>query len=140
MADDSLERAIQSVRKIIPHFPSKNILQTHQFYTTVLHFKSSLSQNTVKDQPDPTFCAVAIGPGAAANIYFFSALETMRLAPSTAMIGMSTEGLETYYQALKQDGKVTFVEDIENKPWGYRQFEIEDLDGNRLQFFRFLDD
>jgi len=140
MADDNLEQAIQSVRKIIPHFPSKDILQTHNFYTKVLHFKSSGPQYTVKDHPEPTFCSVAIGPHAAANIYFFLALERMGLTPSTAMICMSTEGLEAYYEVLKRDGKVTFVEDIENKPWGYRQFEIEDLNGNRLQFFRFLDD
>ena len=55
------------------------------------------------------------------------------------MIAMSKEGLEEYYGLLKRERKATFVEDIEDKEWGYRQFEIVDEDGNRLQFFRFLE-
>ena len=53
---------------------------------------------------------------------------------------MSTDGLEQYYNLLKKEAKVTFVDEIEDKDWGYRQFEIADEDGNHIQFFRFLDD
>ena len=53
---------------------------------------------------------------------------------------MSIDGLEEYYNLLKREGKVQFIEDIEDKEWGYRQFEIADEDGNRLQFFRFLEE
>ena len=56
------------------------------------------------------------------------------------MIAMTTEGLEEYYDVLKREGKVKFVEGIENKEWGYRQFEIVDEDGNHLQFFLFLEE
>jgi uncharacterized glyoxalase superfamily protein PhnB len=127
----------QSAWKIIPHFPSTSIPSTIRFYSQVLHFKTGEPQYTQKDNPEPTFCSVCIGPKADANIYFF---RNDSLFPGKAMIAMSTEGLEEYYELLKKEGKVKFVEDIENKEWGYRQFEIVDEDGNHLQFFRFLED
>ena len=134
-------KATQSARKIIPHFPSNSIPRTIRFYSEVLHFKTGEAQFMRKDSLEPTFVSVAIGAGAAANIYFFNPPEgSKRLSKGKAMIAMSTEGLEEYYQLLKWEGKVTFVEDIEDKEWGYRQFEIVDEDGNQLQFFRFLDD
>jgi uncharacterized glyoxalase superfamily protein PhnB len=55
------------------------------------------------------------------------------------MIAMSREGLEEYYELLRGEGRVRWVEGIEDKDWGYRQFEVEDLDGNSLQFFAFIE-
>jgi uncharacterized glyoxalase superfamily protein PhnB len=131
----------QSARKIIPHFPSSSIPSTVRYYTEVLHFKSGGPQYTRKDHPEPTFCSVSMGAHAAANIYFFHLPnDAPTLHPGKAMIAMSTDGLEEYYSLLKREGKVHFVEDIEDKEWGYRQFEVSDEDGNRLQFFRFLED
>jgi hypothetical protein len=133
--------ATQSARKIIPHFPSSSIPSTVRYYTDVLHFESGGPQYTRKDHPEPTFCSVVMGPYAAVNIYFFHLPnDAPALHPGKAMIAMSMDGLEEYYGLLKKEGKVLWVEDIENKDWGYRQFEVSDEDGNRLQFFRFLED
>jgi hypothetical protein len=33
---------------------------------------------------------------------------------------------------------VEIVEQMEDKEWGYRQFTVRDLNGNRVTFFRFL--
>ena len=109
------------------------------FYKDVLHFKTGEPQFVRKDSLEPTFCSVCIGAKAEANIYFFCLPDKKELSKGKAMIAMSEEGLEEYYQLLRREGKVTFVEDIEDKDWGYRQFEIVDEDGNRLQFFRFLE-
>jgi len=79
-----------------------------------------------------------MGPGAAANIYFF-ANPRSPLSPGKAMIAMTKMGLEEYYGVLKGEGKVRWVEDLEDKSWGYRQFEVEDEDGNGLQFFAFIE-
>lgn len=35
--------------------------------------------------------------------------------------------------------KLEITEEIENKDWGYRQFSMEDGDGNVLTFFKFLE-
>ena len=134
-------KATQSARKLIPHWPSKSILDTLQFYRDALHFKVGEAQYLREGYEHATFLSVCMGPQCAINIYFFRRPEGEEpLAPGKAMIAMSTEGLEEYYQMLREEGKVKFVEDIEDKPWGYRQFEIEDGDGNAIQFFRFLDD
>ena len=90
---------------------------------------------------EPTFLSVCMGFHCAVNIYFFRRPDGEEPLPQgRAMIAMSTEGLEEYYEMLRREGKVKFVEDIENKLWGYRQFEIADEDGNAIQFFRFLEE
>lgn len=135
MSDSKSSSATQSAWKIIPHWPSKSILSTIRFYSDVLHFTTSEPRS-----PEPTFCSVCIGANCAANIYFFLVSDgNEELSKGKAMIAMSKEGLEEYYGLLKRERKATFVEDIEDKEWGYRQFEIVDEDGNRLQFFRFLE-
>jgi uncharacterized glyoxalase superfamily protein PhnB len=127
--------ATQTVWKIIPHFHSTSIQFTVDFYSHKLHFKVSSPQHFPANSAEPTFCSVAMGPHAEANIYFFLKKDPI---PSSAMIAMNADGLEAYYKQLKNEG-MTFKEDIANKEWGYRQFEITDPDGNRLQFFRFLE-
>jgi uncharacterized glyoxalase superfamily protein PhnB len=130
-----------SARKIIPHFPSKSIPSTIRFYSQVLHFHVGEAQYTRGKTLHPTFCSVYAGEHANANIYFFLTSESDRkLSPGNIMIAMSTDGLEEYYTLLKREGKVEFVEEIEDKEWGYRQFEIVDEDGSHIQFFRFLED
>ena len=131
--------ATQSARKLIPHWPSKSILDTISFYRDVLHFKVGAPQYLREGFAEPTFLSVCMGQHCAANIYFFRRPDGEEpLPPGKAMIAMSTEGLEEYYGMLRKEGKVKFVDDIEDKPWGYRQFEIADEDGNAIQFFRFL--
>ena len=137
MADS---KATQSAWKLIPHWPSKSILDTATFYRDVLHFIVGGPQYLREGYAEPTFLSVCMGLHCAANIYFFRRPDSEEpLPPGRAMIAMSTEGLEEYYEMLRREGKVKFVEDIENKPWGYRQFEIADEDGNGIQFFRFLE-
>lgn len=141
MADaEVFSTATQTAWKIIPHFPSSSIRSTVQYYAEALHFKTGDPQYIRKGHSEPTFCSVAMGLKAEANIYFFLNDDNgPQLSPGKAMIAMTAEGLEDYYELLKKEGKVKFVEDIDNKEWGYRQFEIADEDGNRLQFFRFLE-
>ena len=43
------------------------------------------------------------------------------------------EDLDTTYRELKALG-ANIVEPLEKKPWGLRQFTLEDLDGNRFYF------
>ena len=116
-------------------------MSTIRYYSEVLHFHVGEPQYLRNDTSEPTFVSVYAGEHADANIYFFLTSQSDRkLSPGNIMVAMSTEGLEDYYNLLKKEGKVNFVEDIEDKEWRYRQFEIVDEDGNHIQFFRFLDD
>jgi hypothetical protein len=137
MEDSKHHPATLSARKLIPHWPSSNIPATITYYRDTLHFLTAPPQ-TPRETPEPNFVSVAMGPGAAANIYFFR--DPVRpLHPGRGMIGMSRAGLEEYYKTLRGEGRVRWVEEMEDKEWGYRQFEIEDGDGNCLQFFAHLD-
>jgi uncharacterized glyoxalase superfamily protein PhnB len=43
------------------------------------------------------------------------------------------EDVDATYQELKSSG-AKIVEPLEKKPWGLRQFTVDDLDGNRFYF------
>jgi hypothetical protein len=138
MEDSKHHPATLSARKLIPHWPSANIPATISYYRDTLHFLIGPPQTLREGETQPTFVAVGMGPGAAANIYFFR--DPVRaLSPGRAMIAMSRAGLEEYYETLREEGRVKWVEEIEDKEWGYRQFEVEDEDGNCLQFFAFIE-
>lgn len=55
------------------------------------------------------------------------------------MIALGTAELDEYYDILVEEGKVKITEPIEDKQWGYRQFTLEDPDGNKITFFKFLE-
>lgn len=138
MEDSKNHPATLSARKIIVHWPSSNIEATITYYRDVLHFLAGPPQTLRENETEPTSVAMGMGPGAAANIYFFR--DPVRaLSPGRAMIAMSRAGLEEYYKTLRGEGRVLLVEEIEDKEWGYRQFEVEDGDGNCLQFFAHLE-
>ncbi|OLD14510.1 MAG: hypothetical protein AUJ01_13775 [Acidobacteria bacterium 13_1_40CM_3_65_5] len=43
------------------------------------------------------------------------------------------EDIDATYDELKSSG-ANIVEPLEKKPWGLRQFTVEDIDGNRFYF------
>jgi len=46
---------------------------------------------------------------------------------------MFAENIDATYSELQSSGS-KIVEPLEKKPWGLRQFTVEDLDGNRFYF------
>jgi len=54
-------------------------------------------------------------------------------------IALGTEELDLFHDAIVERGRVKIVGGVGEKPWGYRQFTVEDPDGNHLTFFRFLE-
>lgn len=143
---------LSSAWGIIPHFSSRSILRTVDFYTKKLHFNlggvdpsppTSPSGVPSDTEPvfEPNFCSVAIGvPAIRGNIYFFKTDPDDKVFhPSRAMIALGTQAVDEYYETLKKAGEVEIVDEIADKPWGYRQFAIKDPDGNVVQFFRFLE-
>ncbi len=45
------------------------------------------------------------------------------------------QDVDATYAELKASG-ANIVEPLETKPWGLKQFTVEDLDGNRFYFYR----
>lgn len=123
---------------VVPHFPTSSVSRTVKFYTEDLHFK--LGGINPEDAAEPDMCSVYIGVGAMkGNIYLFQTKASATLHPSTAMIALGTEAVDQYHDLLQAEGRVKIVDPIKDQPWGYRQFTIQDPDGNKIQFFRFLE-
>lgn len=122
----------------ISHFPCRSVRATARFYTEDLHFE--LGGINPEDAAEPDMCSVAIGrPAIRGNIYLFKVEDGKALNPGTAMIALGTEAVDQYHDLLREEGRVTIIEPIADQPWGYRQFAIQDIDGNKIQFFRFLE-
>lgn len=129
---------------VIPHFHARSIPISITYYTTILHFDLGSTDSSHKydpaTDPEPNMCSVYLGPGIkGANIYIFKRPVEEVLHPSTIMIALGTKAVDAYYELLVREGKADIVEEIEDKAWGYRQFTVQDPDGNRIQFFRFLE-
>lgn len=134
-------KAIESGWKVIPGLKSRDIQGTVDFYTKQLHFNlGGMHPDAYTEEGPPVFSSVYVGAKAAVNIYH-ALCEPDEFVPGWVWIAMGTSQLDEYYEELVKAGedKVSIVEKIEDKPWGYRQFSIKDNDGNKLTFFRFLE-
>lgn len=135
--------AISSAWKIVAGLKARDIQATAKFYAEELHFTVSKPYQD-SEASEPTFVSVSAGHKAAANLYY-SKLGSCgggsegSFPAGEAYIALGTEELDRFYNALVEMGHVRVVEEVEDKPWGYRQFTIADPDGNRLTFFRFLE-
>jgi uncharacterized glyoxalase superfamily protein PhnB len=131
--------ALQSPQawKVIPEFSSASIARTIAFYTTSLHFTIG-GTHTPDGSTEASFCSLAKGEKAAANIYF-RLCDVKDVTASKAWIAMSLKALELFWQELEASKEVKVVENIGDKEWGYRQFTIADPDGHELTFFAFLE-
>jgi uncharacterized glyoxalase superfamily protein PhnB len=128
---------VNSAWKVIPMFESRSIPLTVEFYTKTLGFELA-SVKPEDNESELYFCSMFIGKKADANFYF-SKVTREKFKSSHAMIGLGTRELDEYYDYLKSQTGVEFSEDIDDKPWGFRQFTIKDNDGNLLTFFKFLE-
>ncbi|KAE8164392.1 pyridoxal phosphate-dependent transferase [Aspergillus tamarii] len=138
VSNEDLAEGIRRIKKrVIPVFQCTSISRTVQFYTEILGFELG-SVKPEDESSELTFCSVFMGKKADANFYF-SNVSVEQFKASGAMIALGTQELDEYYQYLKGREEVTITEDIEDMPWGFRQFTIRDHDGNRLTFFKFLE-
>ncbi|KAH0845640.1 hypothetical protein AYO21_05565 [Fonsecaea monophora] len=150
----------QHAVKIIPFFTSPHLPSLLTFYKT--YFPDFTISPHPTDTTDPTFASIWTGPAAAANIYI---IQDEKRARGSCMIMIdSVTALEELYARLVAQGLLqpssdaaawtgipvsastpalvhpqqTRLGPCEDKPWGYRQFDLVDLHGNLIVFFAFL--
>ncbi|OAP58488.1 hypothetical protein AYL99_07578 [Fonsecaea erecta] len=141
--------------KIIPFFASPHLASLLDFYRTYLPDFTIHPHPT--DAAEPTFASVWAGPGAAANIYIIQDEE--KVLGSCMIMMKSVPALDELYEGLVAKGlkrldviewtgmpvsadtsePQTALGPIEDKSWGYRQFDLVDLHGNMIVFFAFLE-
>jgi catechol 2,3-dioxygenase-like lactoylglutathione lyase family enzyme len=140
--DSDVRSLAATAWKIIPIFPSNDIQKTVDLYTAQLGFYLGSQK--------PGFCSLAAGPKAFSNVYFTLIPESETLHPAQAMIAMGAKQLDALYAKVREKQSYAtdqgtqgeffkVVEDLQDMEWGFRQFCVQDPDGNRVTFFRFLE-
>lgn len=102
----------------VPELPVADVERAQQHYRDVLGFEIGWL--------DPTKQIGAVSRG---NVAVFF---RQRKAPfEPAVHWVFAEDIDALYHELKSSG-ANIVGPLEEKPWGLRQFTVEDLDGNRF--------
>jgi catechol 2,3-dioxygenase-like lactoylglutathione lyase family enzyme len=104
----------------VPELPVADVEKAQQYYRDVLGFEIGWL--------DGGKGIGAVSRGQA--VIFFR----RRLRPFEPAIHWVFAGtIDATYEELRSSG-AKIVEPLEKKPWGLRQFTVEDLDGNRFYF------
>lgn len=108
--------------KLVPELPVADVERAQQHYIDVLGFERAWlmedkSIGAVKRDEQPVFFRRRTPPFEPAVHWVYA------------------EDLEATYDALVAAG-ANITEALEQKPWGLRQFTVEDLDGNVFYFHR----
>jgi len=154
MAEHQVQEQITSRSwKVIPFFRSSNILNTVAFYKDTLSMKSG---PLYPSESDARFVSLSCGPKAAVNIYFqiYDSATAEERPRGRAMVALEKpEDVVSLHEHLIESGlhrqgekdhdtqkfgRRCDVTDVEDAPWGYRQFSMWDIDLNELQFFSFI--
>jgi uncharacterized glyoxalase superfamily protein PhnB len=111
---------LTSISPPVPELPVIDVERAQQHYCDVLGFKINWLY------PNKEIGAVSRGRSA---IFFRKKL--LPFDPVTLWI--FAEDVDATHAELQSLG-ARIVEPLEKKPWGLRQFTVEDLDGNRFYF------
>lgn len=109
--------------KVIPFLLSTDINRTVDFYTATLAAAGfalgGMHNHTPELDPDAlTFASIYAGPKAAVNIYFRTGLES---GPGKVIIMLdSLNELDELWAAVSETDGVRVLEEVGDKPWGYR--------------------
>jgi predicted enzyme related to lactoylglutathione lyase len=104
----------------VPELPVADVEQAQRHYRDVLGFEIGWL--------DPSKEIGAVSRG---NVAIFFRRRPGSFEPAVHWI--FAEDLDATYAELEASGS-KIVEPLEKKPWGLRQFTLEDLDGNRFYF------
>lgn len=105
---------------IVPTLPVKNIQETHAFYKEKLGF-------TIHWTWEENFSSVF----AQDAFEVFLSKSDSSISPITCYIRV--DDADSFYSKFKESG-VKIIEEIGSRPWGTREFVIEELNGHRFRF------
>ena len=104
----------------VPELPVADVEKAQQYYRDALGFEIGWLE------PDKNIGAVSRG-----NVAIFLRRRQEPFEPAVHWI--FAKDIDATYAELQSSGS-KIVEPLEKKPWGLRQFTLEDLDGNRFYF------
>jgi uncharacterized glyoxalase superfamily protein PhnB len=116
----SQNESLTPIAQPVPELPVKDVEEAQKYYRDVLGFEIGWL--------DP---GKGIGAVSRGNTAIFFRKRQEPFEPAVHWI--FAEQLDATYKELQSLG-AKIVEPLETKPWGLRQFTVEDLDGNRFYF------
>ena len=114
------QEKLTSIDQLVPELPVADVKRAQQ------HYKDALGFEIRWLFPDEEIGAVSNG-----KVAIFFRKRTPPFEP--AIHWVFAEDVDASYQELKSSG-ANIVEPLERKPWGLRQFTVQDLDGNIFYF------
>jgi uncharacterized glyoxalase superfamily protein PhnB len=107
--------------RIAPELPVSNLKESVKYYQQKLGFQVAM------EMPGGNYAIVERDDIA---IHLF---QDDARSPSSVGIHIFTEDLETLYTELKSHG-ARISQEIQRKPWGNRDFRVNDDSGNEIKF------
>jgi len=109
-----------SIAQPVPELPVADVERAQRHYRDALGFEVAWI--------DP---GKEIGAVSRANVAVFFRKRQPPFEPAVHWV--FADDIDATYAELKASG-ANIVDPLEKKPWGLRQFTVEDLDGNRFYF------
>ncbi|HTH36733.1 MAG TPA: VOC family protein [Pyrinomonadaceae bacterium] len=114
------KQKLSSLAQPVPELPVADVELAQQHYRDALGFEIGWLY------PDKEIGAVSRG-----NVAIFFRKRQLPFEPAVHWV--FADDIDESYQELRSQG-ANIVEPLETKPWGMRQFTVEDLDGNVFYF------
>jgi uncharacterized glyoxalase superfamily protein PhnB len=109
-----------TIAQPVPELPVADVERAQRYYRDVLGFEIGWL--------DP---GKGIGAVSRGDVAIFLRRRSAAFEP--AIHWVYAEDVDATYEECRASG-ARLVEPLERKPWGLRQFTVEDLDGNRFYF------
>ena len=114
------KQSVTSIGQLVPELPVADVERAQQHYRDALGFEIGW-----------LYPGNEIGAVSRRNVAIFFRKRTPPF--EAAVHWVFADDIDATYEELKSSG-ANIIEPLEQKPWGLRQFTVEDLDGNRFYF------
>jgi uncharacterized glyoxalase superfamily protein PhnB len=111
---------LTTIGQPVPELPVADVEQAQQYYRDVLGFELGW-----------LYPGKGIGSVSRGNVAIFFRRRQEPFEPAVHWIFAAD--IDATYEEFRRAGS-KIVEPLEKKPWGLRQFTVDDLDGNRFYF------
>ena len=116
----SERKSLSNIGQPVPELPVEDVERAQQYYRDILGFEIGWLY------PGKEIGAVSRG-----DVVIFFRRTKPPFAPAVHWV--FAEDVDASYGELRSSG-ANIVDPLETKPWGLRQFTVDDLDGNRFYF------
>jgi uncharacterized glyoxalase superfamily protein PhnB len=114
------QKELTTIGQPVPELPVADVERAQQYYRDVLGFEIGW-----------LYPGKAMGSVSRGNVVIFFRRRQQPFEPEVHWVFAGD--IDATYEELRSSGS-KIVDPLETKPWGLRQFTVEDLDGHRFHF------